>query len=101
MKFLNNWKEYGAIDQPSMKEFFQKAPYVGQDKIAAYLRAGNVKLTGAGVSFDFFTHEKIDGKMEILTDGEYSWSSSLPYFIEKYNLRLLPEFEKKVLQKAS
>ena len=33
-----------------------------------------------------------------MTDGVFSWISSLAYFVEKYNLRLLPEFERYVLE---
>ena len=31
-----------------------------------------------------------------MTDDLYSWISSLAYYIEKYNLRLSPEFERYV-----
>ena len=33
-----------------------------------------------------------------MTDDLYSWISSLAYYVEKYNLRLLPEFERYVLE---
>lgn len=30
-------------------------------------------------------------------DGEYTWWTSLAYYVEKYNLRLPNEFEQKIL----
>ena len=32
-----------------------------------------------------------------MNDGKYSWTSTLIYYVEKYNLRLPLEFEKYVL----
>ena len=46
---------------------------------------------------DLFTGELIPTEEKGLNDGEYSWLSSLIYYVEKYNLRLLPEFEQIVL----
>ena len=34
-----------------------------------------------------------------MTDGEFSWNGSLIYYVKKYNLRLLKEFEDYVLAK--
>ena len=44
-----------------------------------------------------FTGELIAVRLEVLTDGAYSWDTALPYYVKKYNLRLPGEFEDKVL----
>jgi len=33
----------------------------------------------------------------VRVDEKYAWSESLSYYIDKYNLRLPPDFEKQIL----
>lgn len=96
-RVLMQWKEFGAEGAASVKDCFEKQPYYGQKAITRYLRNGKVKLTAPGCSYDAFTKEMISNRMEILTDGEYSWPSELAYYVEKYNMRLPKRFENKVL----
>ena len=44
-----------------------------------------------------FTGELIAVRLEVLTDGAYSWDTALSYYVKKNNLRLPGEFEDKVL----
>lgn len=85
---------------PSIKNSFCSKPYEGQEAVANYLKMGKVILAAPSVSKDAFTGDIISGGMYIMTDGEYSWPSELAYYVEKYNMRLEPEFEKKVLRKG-
>ena len=100
-KFLCLFKEYGDIDAPSMKEFFEPEPYQNMEKIAQYLENGEPTFARTNIPYDFFTGERLPqsrhGWSYGMTDGEYSWMNTLPYYVRKYNLRLPLEFEKKVL----
>ena len=95
---LLNWKEAGAEGAPSLKEFFQETKDPRQEKIARYLDRGKTILTAPGVSVDFFSGESIENRLEIMTDGEYSWVSWLSYYVRKYNLKLPEEFIEKVMR---
>ncbi len=98
MKSLNNFKELNReMDLPSMKDSFCDHPYEGKEDIVKYLENGKKTMAACSRALDAFTGEVIPGERCLMTDGEYSWSSCLSYYVDKYNLRLLPEFEKKVL----
>ncbi len=101
-KCLFLFDEYGkGMGLPSITEYFEDSPYEGQDKIIEYLKTqGTCGYASGSFPKDFFTGEVICGVEEGLNDGEYSWVTSLIYYVEKYNLRLLPEFEQKVLNNA-
>ena len=94
---LIQWKEFGAEGGPLMKSAFAKEPYPGMEKIADYLDHGKITVAAAGIGTDVYTGERISGKKELLTDGEYSWNNTLSYYVRKYYLRLPTEFESKVL----
>lgn len=99
-KRIFDFNEYGpGMGFPSMKKSMLDKPYAGQDQIIAYLNSGKKTYAAAGKAYDFFTGEEIPGERCGLTDGVFSWVSSLPYYVEKYNLRLSPQFEKYVLEK--
>ena len=95
---LLNWREFGAISAPSIKSAFENTPYNGIDRIVRYLEEGRVHLSAAGVGVDALTGKQVMHKKEILDDGEYSWSSMLPYYVKTYNMRLPKAFEDKVLR---
>lgn len=97
---LDRFKEFGASDAPSMWEFFEEKPYLGQEKIVHFLRTqGRVSMVRMEMSVDCFTGERIPGEYSIYYKkyDRFSWSSTLAYYVEKYNLRLLKEFEEMVL----
>lgn len=98
---LINYEEFGPnMGFKSMREFFESAPYEGQDKIVFYLDNGTPTYVRANRGKDFFTGKTIPGTYTGMTDGEYSWSSVLSYYVQEYNLRLPREFEEKVLNKS-
>ena len=97
-KRLFEFDEYGpGMGFPKMKESMDVSPYTGIERIVDYLRKGRKTYAAAGRAVDFFTGEVIPGERCGMTDGEYSWVSSLPYYVEKYYLRLPKDFENKVL----
>ena len=86
---LLRWKEYGDTDAPSLRERFEPGPYPGQEKIVRYLENGKVILAAPGISRDVFTGELIAVRLEVLTDGAYSWDTALStfrggFFIQSY-----------------
>lgn len=95
---LLNWKEFGNDAAPSIRSVFQTAPYEGMDKIIEYLKSGKVGLIAIEKPRDAITGDLLGGSHAILSDGEYSWDSVLPYYVQKYNMRLPEEFENKVLR---
>ncbi len=92
------WLEFGAPTDHSLKQDIEDHSYPGQEKIAQYLEGGKVKLMSAGTGKDLFTGETIAANYYIATDGEYSWPSTLSYYVRSYNLRLPKEFEQKILE---
>ena len=99
-KCLIKFNEYGpGMGFPSMKASFENAPYSGIDRIIAYLENGKKTYTATSKARDFFTGDIIQEENCGMTDGEFSWNGSLIYYVKKYNLRLLKEFEDYVLAK--
>ena len=86
-----------GIELPSMKDSFCREPYSGRDRIIEYLKAGKKTYCAVGRARDRFSGEEIPGEWCGMTDGEYSWTSELIYYVEKYNLRLNSDFENKVI----
>ena len=100
ISLTSNWKEFGSDVNRSLQDDFCPQKYSGQDNIAKYLDAGTVLLVSPECDVDVFTNERIKGTSNILTDGEYSWPSSLSYYVREYNLRLPAEFEKKAAKRS-
>lgn len=93
-KSLIRFSEYGpGMGLPSMKTYFEATPYDGQAEIADYLRNGIKTYAATKKAVDFFTGEAIPGEYCGMTDGEFTWNSTLAYYVDRYNLRLPAEFE--------
>lgn len=86
---------------PSIKEHLQDAPYKFQSDILHYLMNGNIHMVTASRFSDVITGKLTDRELVYMDDGKYSWSSKLPYYVEKYNLKLPEEFERYVLKKMA
>lgn len=98
-KLIYRFDEYGpGMGFPSMKQSMEEKPYDGMDRIVEYLKNGKKTYAAGGPEHDFFTGKVIPGERCGMTDGEFSWASSLAYYVERYNLRLPPEFESHVLK---
>lgn len=91
------WKEFNPLAEKSMEEDFAEKPSLFVQKILAYLNNGEVVLASPSCAVDVFSGERINQTNCILTDGEYSWSNSLGYYVQKYNLQIPKEFEQKML----
>jgi len=98
INIMSTWKEFNPSARKSMKEDFDAYASPFSNKLLAYLDKGEVILSSPGSAIDVFSGERINQTNSILTDGEYSWSSSLGYYIRKYNLHIPKEFEDKILR---
>ena len=98
MIILGEYEELApGMGFPSMRNFLQDAPYAHQDIIVDYLNSGHIHMVTAARFTDVFTGERVNRELVYMDDGVYSWSSKLPYYVAKYNLRLPAEFETHVL----
>ncbi len=91
------WKEFNQDVEKSMKDDFQAAPSPFCKEIITYLENGKVTLVAPSCAIDVISGERIDRTNCIMTDGEYSWSNTLIYYIQKYNLELPGEFVNKIV----
>lgn len=96
---LGKYEEFAPnMGFPSIKEYLQDEPYESKAAVLEYLNNGNVHMVTASKITDVFTGKKVNAELVYMDDGKYSWSSKLPYYVDKYNLRLPEEFEKHVLK---
>ena len=66
--------------------------YKDKQKILKYLRSAFVESACAGWYTDVKTGEKIPEKAVCYTDGKYWWRSDIPYYVERYNMKLPDDF---------
>ena len=95
------WKEYNPTSQRSIQDDFNDKPGKDDDRIIAYLKNGEIKVVTASRGVDVVTGDPIGGSCCILTDGEYSWTSELSYYVKQYHLGLPVEFVNKILSLSS
>lgn len=93
---LLEWFEFGKKSAPSIQTVFESTPYPEMERIIDYLENGRVCLAAPGEGVDMVTGKTVMLKKEIHSDGEYCWSSMLPYYVKEYNMRLPKAFEDKV-----
>lgn len=82
---------------PSLKGCCATGTYPGQGRIIYYLKHGKKDMVSMKIPKDVFTGEVIPMEQIGMNDGEYTWFNTLAYYVEKYNLRLPPNFEDKIL----
>lgn len=102
MVVLGKYEEFAPnMGFPSIKEYFQEEAYESKATILAYLNSGKVHMVTASLFKDVITGKRTNRELVYMDDGKYSWSSKVPYYVEKYNLRLPKEFEDYVVKKNS
>lgn len=101
MFFLGKYDELiPGMGFPSMKDRLQAAPYKTKNDILKYLKSGKAHIATAARVIDVYSREDTFRPLLHLNDGEFSWTTKLIYYIEKYNLRLPTEVENRILEKA-
>ena len=93
---MAKWKEFNPISDRSMRDDFSERSSPFTKEIVDYLDNGELVIASPSIAVDVFSGEKIGRTNCILTDGEFSWSSSLSYYVEKYNLQIPKELENKI-----
>lgn len=89
--------EYNLLE---MKDCFNDIGYPFQKEIVNYLKNGKpLGLCLAGYKYDFVDGEKI--KYSSYMDEDYTWSSVIIHYIEKYNLRLPKDVEMNIINKIN
>lgn len=98
MVFIGRYNELiPGKGYPSMKDFFSRTPYEGQQKIIDYLLHGIEDIVSGAIPKDVISGRPIRMEKVGMNDGEYTWFNTLAYYVQRYNLRLPKEFEEKVL----
>ena len=98
MIILGKYEELSpGMGFPSIMDALEKEPYPNKEIILQYLHSGHVYLVTASRFNDIFTGQSARRELYCMTDGKYSWSSTIPYYVEHYNLRLQKDFEEHVL----
>lgn len=96
---MTTWKEFNPMADMSMRDSFQPEPSPFCQEIIDYLNHGDLVLSSPSCAIDVFTGVRIGETECILTDGEFSWMSTLSYYVQKYNLQIPKELEEKILSK--
>ena len=98
MIVLGQYDEFcPGMNLPKLSECINNSPYPEKDRIVEYLKRGHIHAVTASPVIDVLTGMSAGFEKLFLDDGEYSWCNSLAYYVDKYNLRLDQEFERKVL----
>ena len=101
MLFLGKYDELAPGEGcPSMRENFEATPYSTKDQVLRYLRTGKVHLATAARIIDVYSGEKTNLILLHMNDGEYSWTTKIIYYIDRYNLRLPEVVERNILRKS-
>lgn len=97
INLMSRWREFNPQSDRSVADDFQDTEWSGEKKIIRYLLEGKVTVISPSAVTDIFTGERIASSLCIMTDGVYSWTNELPYYIEKYHLKIEePRFLEKV-----
>jgi len=95
LKRVGNYKElkHGDKQGESLYELMSAVPCLNEDKIISYLKSGRVFCASASLVYDVLSKDEIIiDELYILTDGVWSWSSDLAYYIKKYHIDIDKNF---------
>jgi hypothetical protein len=100
MIILGQFDEFASgMGSPSIKEFISSEPFEHKDAIVAYMKTGHVSMTAPGFITDVITGKQLSRQRSTMHDDVYTWSSSLIYHVETYNVKLPADFVEHVLTK--
>ena len=86
----------------SMKDDFQETAYPHKWAIIYYLRhRGEISAYSPAHFKDVISGKTVNESNWFKHDDKYSWHASIPYYIEKYNLRLSEEIENHIIDKLN
>lgn len=97
--FVGQYEEFSpGMGYPSIKEHIQSEPHKSKAAILKHLRNGHVHMVTASRIVDILSGEKTNIELVFMNDGKYSWTSKVPYYVDKYNLQLPDDFVEHVLK---
>lgn len=101
MIFIGKYDELApGMGYPKMKDSFKAEPYSTKEDVLKYLRSGYAHIATAARIVDVISGNQTFLPLVHYNDGEYTWTTKLIYYIEKYNLRLPENIETSILNKA-
>lgn len=83
---------------PKLTDSFEKEAYPGKNDVIRFLKNGTVDLARVSRAKDVFTGAFIPTEVLVMHNGDFCWSNTLAYYVEKYNLRLPKDFERHILR---
>ena len=81
----------------SIKQFIVSKVNYDKKKILDYLQNGKKEAICPKPTYDIISGKMISTSFTVLTDGEYIWKNDLPYYVDKYNIKLPQSFIEKVI----
>lgn len=85
---------------PMLKDSLEKEAYPHKNDVLRFLLNGTVDFARASRARDVFSGDIIPTEVLVMHDGDFYWSNTLAWYVEKYNLRLPREFESHILAKS-
>lgn len=83
---------------PKLADAIEKEAYPHKNRVVEFLQNGTVELARASRARDIFSGELIPAEVLVMSDGEFYWSNTLAWYVDKYNLRLPGDFEAHILK---
>jgi hypothetical protein len=96
------WKEWGTQyqDSPSIYDFVFPNVVATYDKtrLREYLTQSQIVAVTSRWNFPCpFTGERVGGSLAAMTDGEWTWLSDLPDYIEQFNVAIPTAWLQKII----
>ena len=77
---------------PTLEDSRSDTPLVQEDRVVAYLRDAPVVMASPELLTDVLDPSVGIGTLAVHSDGEWTWRSDLAYYVERYHVRLDPDF---------
>ena len=100
MKYIGYAELEPGRNFPMMKDSLEIEAYPNKNDVLRFLTNGVVDCARVSRARDVFSGELIPTEVLVMHDGDFYWSNTLAWYVEKYNLRLPKEFEAHILAKS-
>lgn len=100
MIVIGKYREiYNDNSLPSIKENIN-IPLENKDRILRYMKRFKSTSSSPAIVNDVITGERLSIPLECSNDGVFAWRSDIVYYLEKYDLRLDPDFIQHVFEQT-
>lgn len=87
--------KHGDINGISLKDVIYENAALNEKEQVGYLKSGIILIACTGIVRDVLdAANDIIGSPHILTDGVWAWPADLPYYVEKYHVKIPDDFVK-------